>query len=334
MTILAGGGEQDAFTWPSTQPGSANWTTSGSLYDSNYCAGGMMLSGTTMNARSTLVTSGQLDIWVHLQEYYTTTNAGSSVPFITLYTSGGTGVLRLYQSSSTARVLQYWSGSAWTTIGSSFSMTTGALANIDIHCKIDASAGIMELYVDSVLKASLSGATSFFGGSSVSYIEMSPTHSTNSNNQAWSQFICADVDTRSMKLATIRPNAAGATSQWSGTYTDIDDVGYYTDSDYITSGTANQVSTFGLTDLSTAAQALDPLGVIVTGRARKGTTGPQNLQLGVHSGSTDYFAANEPSLGSSFGNLTPRIWDQNPDTSAAWTVSEIQSLQAGVKSIT
>ena len=334
MTVLFAGGEQDAFQWPSTQPASSNWSTSSSLFDSNYCSGAMTLSGTNMNAQANLAATGQAEIWVHMQEYFTTTNSGSSIAFITIENISGTGVLRLYQSSSTQRKLQYWSGSAWTDIGSAFTMTTGSLVNIDIHCKIDATAGLFELYVNSTLIASISGNTSFFSGTEASSVIVGPTHSTNSNNEGWSQLLVADVDTRSMKVATIRPNGAGTTQQWAGSYTDIDDVGYYNDSDYITSGTAAQISTFTLTDLSTTAQALDPIAVVVTGRARKGTTGPQNLQLGLYTGGADYWAANEPSLGTTFGNLTPRVWDQNPNTSAAWTVSDIQALEAGVQSIT
>ncbi len=334
MTVFAGGGEHDAFSWPSTQPSSSNWSTSAGLYDSDYCSGAITLSGTTMYARAVLSSAAQTEVWVHFQEYFSTTNASTNVPLVTLYNGSDVGVLRVYQVSSTSRKLQYWNGSAWTDIGSAYTQTSGSRVSFDIYCKIDASAGEFSLYVDSVLKASTTGNTVGYVGSEVTYVEMAPTHSTNSANQGFSQFIAASVDTRLMKLATIRPNASGATSSWAGTYQDVDDVGYYDDSNYISSGSANQVSTYGLSDLSTAAQALSPQAVIVTGRARKGTTGPQNVQLALHTGGSDYTASNEPSLGSSFGNLTPRIWGTNPNTSAAWTVSDVQNLEAGVKSIT
>lgn len=334
MTILAAGGEHDAFAWTSTQPSASNWSTTSALFDSNYCAGAIVLSGTTMIARAVLATSAQTDIWVHFQEYFSTTNASTNVPLITLYNASDVGVLRVFQVSGTSRKLQYWNGSAWTDIGSAYTQTSGSRVTIDIRCKIADSGGEFSLYVDTVLKATMTGDTNVFAGSEVTYAEMAPTHSTNAANQGWSQFIIADSDTRQMRLATLRPDGAGSSSDWTGTYADVDDQGYYTDSDYITSNTANQVDMFTLSDLSTAAQALEPLAVVVTGRARHGTSGPQNIQIGLHAGSTDYFAANEPSLGSSFNNLTQRIWDQNPDTTAAWTVSDIQSLQAGVKSIT
>lgn len=333
MTILAAGGEHDAFSWPSTQPTSSNFSTSGSLFDSNFCSGAITLSGTTMFARSVLATAAQTDVWVHFQEYFSTTNASNNVPLATLYNASDVGVLRVYQVSSTSRKLQYWNGSAWTDIGSAYTQTSGSRVTIDIHCKINDSGGEFSLYVDTVLKATMTGDTNVFSGSEVSYVEMAPTHSANATNQGWSQFIVSTDDTRQMRLATLRPDGAGATSDWAGTYADVDDVGFYTDSDYLTSNTANQVDTLTLTNLSTLAQTLEPLAVVVTGRARRGTSGPQNVQLGLHVGSTDYFAANEPSLGSSFNNLTQRIWDQNPDTTADWTVSDIQSLQAGVKSI-
>lgn len=334
MTILAGGGEHEAFSWPSTQPASSNWSTTTALYDSNYCSGAITLSGTTMYANLELATTGQSEVWVHFQEYYSTTNAGSNVPLVTLFNASDVGVLRLYQVSSSSRKLQYWNGTAWTDIGSAYTQTSGARVSIDIHCKIDDTVGIFELYVDSVLKASMTGDTNVFTGSEVSYVQFAPTHSTNTANQGFSQAIVATEDTRLMKLATLRPNGAGSTSSWGGAYTDVDDVGYNDDSDYITSDTADQVSTFATTDLSLTAQTLTPVGLIVSGRARRGTSGPQNIQLGLHTGGSDYFGTAEPSLGTSFNNLSQRIWDQNPNTTADWTVSDLLSLEIGVKSNT
>lgn len=334
MTILAAGGEHIAFVWPSTQPTSANWSTTAALFDSAYCSGAIVQSGTSMIARAPFASTNQSEVWVHLQEFYTTTNGSSAVPFITLYNASGQGVLRLYQSSLTVRRLQYWNGTAWTDIGSTFSMTSGARASIDIYCKIADSGGEFSIYVDSVLKATLTGDTNLFSGSEVSYVEISPTHSTNSANQGWSQLICSTTDTRLMKLSTLRPSGAGSSSDWAGAYTDVDDVGFANDADYITSGTANQISTFALSDLSTEAQALTPLAIVATGRGRRGSTGPQNVQLAIRTGGTVYAAANDPNIGASFGNFTQRVWDVNPNTSAAWTLSDVQALEAGVKSIT
>jgi hypothetical protein len=69
----------------------------------------------------------------------------------------------------------------------------------------------------------------------------------------------------------------------------------------------------------------------VQARSKKeGSATPQNLKLAVRTASTDYLSANN-ALQTSYAELR-NIWQLNPNTSAAWEVSDVNGLEAGIKS--
>lgn len=330
MTILFAGGEWDAFQAPS---GPNGVDTSTAFYDVDYASCAMQMT-TNADFFAELNPSAQTDVWVHF-EIYVRNNLSSNAVIWRLENASGQGILRgLRGSTATTAYMQYWNGSAWTTIGSAFTIANDTRVQWDIHARIADSGGIFEWYINSVLASSFSGDTNLFAGSTVSKIAFGGTFSGTNFSSLLSQVIVADVDTRAMKLATIRPNANGTTGDWTGTYADVDEVGSWSDADYISSGTANQVELFGMSNLSAQAQTLDPIAFVMTARGRKGASGPQNVQAAVRTGGTDYFSGNMTGVTTSFGNFGQIKWEVNPQTGVAWTVSEIQAIEAGFKSIT
>lgn len=55
------------------------------------------------------------------------------------------------------------------------------------------------------------------------------------------------------------------------------------------------------------------------------------FQIGVRSGGTDYWSADKDTVSSTAYILFSETWATNPNTSSAWTTSEIDALEAGVK---
>jgi len=327
MTILFAGGELDSFTFPNGLPTAS---TNSGYYDPAFarCA---IQTGPNIEAVATLP-SDYLEAWFHAEVLRV--NATGTNTVLLLQNLSGQDVVRFVYNNSTALLtFQYWNGSSYVDIG-----TTALVAEIryvfDVRCNIAASGGSFEFYVNGVLTASFTGNTLRFSGSAIGKAVIAGTWpGAPSISVSWSQIIIADEDTRTMKLATLAPNANGTITQWSGSFTDVDDVGVINDADFVFTGSADQREFFGLSDLSSTAQALDVIAVVQAGRARIGLTGPQNIQGSLYIGSSEYNSGNLTGLSTTFNALQSVVWANNPATSGPWSVAAVQALQMGYKSI-
>lgn len=332
MSILFGGGEFDAFLITGT-----NWafsTSNGTTwYDSNYSRGAMY--GVHSDWLTPNFDTDYAEAWAHVR-MYPDGNVFSATDIIEFRNVSNQGVLRLRLSSSLTLQLQYWNGATWTNIGATYVYAADAVYVFDVHCKIANTGGLFEFYVNGVLHSSISGDTDVFIGSAIRNCKFNTLSNVNGgvNTCYMSEIIVCTDDTRSMRLATLAPNGAGTIDQWVGAYTDVNEIGTYNDASYISSGTAAQVELFTLTDLSATAQTLDVVGVTLTGRGRRGATGPQNLQAALYTGGAQFNTGSLPNVGLSFATLQQGIWDLNPDTGLAWTIAEVLALEAGYESIT
>lgn len=147
------------------------------------------------------------------------------------------------------------------------------------------------------------------------------------DNWQFSQIFHSTKSTIGKKLKTLVVNGNGATSAWTGSYTDIDEL-VTNDGTSISSPTAAQVSTF-----TTAGGASGPIrALIVTTRLHKGDTGgPQSYQPVVRVSGTDYFGSTV-ALDDGF-TAEEGIWETNPATGVSWVDTEVNAAQIGVKSI-
>ncbi len=225
--------------------------------------------------------------------------------------------------------MQYWSGSAWTNIGSAVSVTTnGIRQRYDIYITGGGTgSGTAELYISGTLRAN--GTADF---TAVTNLIKFRGYGLNTVAEARScNLIVADEPTIGMKLMTIYASGAGSDSAWSsGTWASVDEVAT-SDVDFISSASANQVHTFAGTAIS-AFTGYTVRAVAVTARAKRDATGPQNLQLVVRVSGTNYFSSTK-ALTVGYGAIF-NVWETSPATSVAWTVAEMSGLQFGVKSIT
>lgn len=112
----------------------------------------------------------------------------------------------------------------------------------------------------------------------------------------------------------------------SGTYSDVDEVSV-SDLDRVVASASGQEIDLAVNDLPAGAYAV--AGVVTSMRV----TDPDQtvpVAIGVRTGGTTY--ADAVTLPPTSWGLMQKIYNTNPSTSAAWTVSEVNSLQLAVKS--
>lgn len=323
MTILFMGGEMTSYI-----PATASVGEGTDSFNSSFCRGCMSAYYTADYYESLDYGTGT-DLYIHMDLALGgyAASAGTGNRFVWL---NGAGVekIALATTSNNTLTLQYHNGTSWVSVGS-ITINMGTRQTLDLRAKVNSASGLLKLYVSGTERidsgtVDLSGITSLgkhrFYGLSVSIF---------GSNTLASQVIIADEPTIGMRLITRYPNTAGASTDWTGGYTDIDELAY-NDGDFVNSGTANQVSTFGQTGPGISGYNVRAVGVYA--RARCGGGGPQNLQLALRSAGTNYFSASKTlDVGyRAFGN----IWETNPATSADWLNTAVDSLQPGVKSIT
>jgi hypothetical protein len=131
---------------------------------------------------------------------------------------------------------------------------------------------------------------------------------------------------------TIRPNANGDTMQWTAEGGDYERVNESTadgDTTRLYTPTDDHVALFNFTN-PTAAGVIHNVKVFVVVRGLDPVD--QGTQVGVKVGSTEYWSATKSWNSTSYITLH-HVWETNPGTSSAWTWSDINSLQAGLKRI-
>lgn len=229
---------------------------------------------------------------------------------------------------------EYWDGAAWVIL-------TGELAKeekhyIDINFKIDASAGFFVIYLDGQEIGRFEGKTNH-NGSNISRLIFTGDMLASGSSPfvAISQLIVSDSEsTIDMRLATLEVDGEGATSGWTGLFTDINEQDIDVNTK-ITSGLANDISTYTITGLSAnilASPFLNILSVNVHHYIRDNLGSPGDVQQAVRISSIDFFGPTDSSIGAGYA-LSINRFVNNPDTTNPWVLTDIATLEIGAKSI-
>lgn len=129
------------------------------------------------------------------------------------------------------------------------------------------------------------------------------------------------------------PTSEGSTQSWTPTpagthYTTVDEIPISA-ADYVESATAGAIELFGYTDLVNIP--LNVYGVQLNSVARKTDAGERQINGVARIGGTDYLST---ALSvEDVSKYIMAVWDRSPATSAAWTRSEINGTDFGIKLI-
>lgn len=354
-TILWVGGEPMDFP---VGPGSVAMTTSGTTnaaYRSSYARGGIYgtISGAAAYSNALLPTpaGSTTTVWLSARVYIAGSTAGSGCP-----STVASKVIGLVNYASTTKNGIYFGytgcGAPYTAgiykeAGSGSSLITGgsaataSLANGQIY-KIDlqitnlgsGSGASINLYINASAGpvASVTGTNAAVSGAStldaVAIGSYSGASSCFDNClPRVSEIIVSDTDTRSLSLATLAPSANGDTTEWTGDCSTMSKTAL-NDSTTLLSATSGQRQQCTVGALPSGNFTVAAFGV--SARVTKSISGIGYFSLGVKSNSTLY----EPSAVSvpAAYSLVQTIMNTNPTTSAAWTTTELGSVQVNFKS--
>lgn len=318
-------------------------------YDSNYVPTGVSMDANN-DLFADLSTSGVTEAWFHFRTYIKALKTTQSLfrvktleqrltdPALvrircSTQASGSSGT-----SGTAALTLEFLdaTGAAYTAVDTPFNMAIDIVHTFDLHVKLHGSTGVIELYMDGMLIADFSGNTapSAAAASGMSIFALRQSFDNvgaPDYNAVYSEVIIANESTLDWRLAELLPTGAGANSGWAGAYTDVDDVTLPNtgDQDMITAASNDLKSTYVMGDISGTISGVSIVAVGVVARARKGTTGPQHLRGVVRISGTDY----ETSDVTPESSLAPTrmIWNTNPATSGAWSISAVNGAEFGMK---
>ncbi|ESZ68172.1 hypothetical protein X727_23110 [Mesorhizobium sp. L103C119B0] len=246
-------------------------------------------------------------------------------------TEVGTVLFQLdYDTAASDVAIEYWNGSAFVEVGVIASpFLDSTLYKIDVHCKMDNTVGVFNIYINDALIWTYTGDTIFTAATSIGTLELrTPWIST--QNTVFSGIILADEDTRAMVFHQGQATANGANTAWTGVYTDVTKLDR-SDSTFISSGSASDVETYVMDDVNAALAAYTPRAVVIATRVRRGGTGPQNIKGVVRQSGVDFPTANMPAPTGAY-DARQAVMAVNPATSADWSVAEINAAEFGVKS--
>ena len=139
----------------------------------------------------------------------------------------------------------------------------------------------------------------------------------------------------SLRIAGIVPSAAGTTTGWTpsaGSNWDCVDERPANDTDYVSVNTVDAIDLYTASNLGFTPSSIKAVQLHARG-AYEGAPSVAHVQLALRTYATNYFSADK-SPPSSFGLIGYHVWDTNPNTLAAWSGTEVDALEIGVKATT
>ena len=277
---------------------------------------------------------GVTNLWLSTRVYEFTNccSGGANAGFIGVGKSGTLNSLWVGTNNSNPWQLSIWTfnGATWTKLAneSGGSLFVG-VSKVDLQITNYGAAGTASVYVNgsSTPVVTYTGAIAVGGATSLDTVFL--TGGNNGSNYGFyqSEIIASTADTRSVSLATLAPNGAGTTNQWTGAYTNINPTSV-NDTSNINDNNSGDV--FQCTVTAPPAGSFSVQAVKVAARAAQGGSGLTSVSVGLKTnGSPNTPAATLQAL--SFAT-TETYYNVNPITTINWTTTDLGTLQTNFTS--
>lgn len=216
------------------------------------------------------------------------------------------------------------------TSDNSFSMTlpTLALHRFDINFKVSSTAGFVYIYLDGSLWHSYTGPLYTASLGPVNRITFQREGGNASIVRTMSALFMSTEDTRSMHLSMDYPNANGFYDEWSGNYTNVDEIGLDT-SDYISTSIVGKKESFTFPAVRTALRLYEIKAAILSTSSNYPTKGAKGFaRISATNYDNGQFIFSTDS-----GKGANSIFNTNPATGLAWTLAELEAAEFGLESM-
>lgn len=255
-----------------------------------------------------------------------------------LYGDGG-ATLHLYigWSSTTTMFLKRGDGTVLATYATPWPVTTGSWWYIEMGGTIADSGGTCTVKVNGATVMSYTGDTKN-GGTNASIDAISPNTSAGGYSSYFDDiYVCDGTGSApfntflgEIRVSTLVPTGAGSSTQFTpstgANWSCVDELPFSA-TDYVSDSVVGHRDTYAMADLY--AGASNVLAVQNCLVAKKSDAGAVNLKSALKVGATVYTGSAQ---GLSTGDVTYMdLRTQNPATAAAWSVSDVNALEAGVE---
>jgi hypothetical protein len=257
---------------------------------------------------------------VYVHGYYNSQGG----PTIQLCDSAGNPWVQVLGSGNSITTLQYNSGTGaspvWTSLGAQFNWPFATNSDFDI--KLDLAANGNHTVMVAINRVAVVGPIGFTaaGLTNIGSVLFSGPNNTQG---ALSEIIATeDWSTVAGHVMTKRPTGPGADTDWTGSYTDVNEV-ITNDSTVNQSATAGQKQTYPVGTITVPDGYV--IGCVFNWmRAKNDGAAPANIQSICRPGATDRVSANLNGMLVTYSGVGAR-YDVNPDTSAAWTAASFNA---------
>jgi hypothetical protein len=309
--------------------GAVSFSVNNAYFNDTYVNSAIYLVDATSRVTKTLDTPIS-EMWFHFEVAFFTGALSSHDQAFAIIAGPTHDLFRLLPTDN-VYTAQYWNGAAWVSFGSTHLINAATKTTIDIHVKLDNSAGVFEWYVNETLVGSFAGDTILSTDTTASRVILdNPVTSTPTAEPMISQCVIADESTIGCKVFQHTLTANGANTGWDGPgYTGYNMGARSTvqQDTALHTGTANAIETAVPDDL--LATGLYIRGVAVNACARRSGDALTKVDPVLRSGGTNYFGT-EKSIG--YGNThAQHIWATDPATAAAWDSTGVNQIEAGVR---
>jgi len=129
---------------------------------------------------------------------------------------------------------------------------------------------------------------------------------------------------------TIRPDADGTFTAWTGTYTDVNETAEDGDTSYVSANATGLSESYQLQNHTTETETISNVRVIIYARQIGGN---EQIYITLVVNGTEYLGALiTPKTAPTYKEDTSD-WATNPATNETWTWSDIDTLEAGIRSL-
>jgi hypothetical protein len=327
MSILWAGQEDIDFP----NGGAVTSNTTAGLFRTGYARCAIQSSSTGLLKSSLFPGGAVTSAWFTCRSLETNNAFTVPLPMIGVGKSGSNNGLFIGLTTTTpCKIgLMTYNGTTITTLAteSGNSMTSSVLNRFDVQIISYGTSATVNVYLNQVFLFTFTGNVTVTGMTNFDSIYIYEPGATGVS--CHSEIIVADEDTRSFSLMTMAPISAGTTSSWTGLFSAVNPI-TINDANSVFTNTVSQDTQFNVTALPSGTFAVRQVKVNARMSATAGSTATHVA--------TGFNLSGTVSVGTPFGPLGTAFVDEetyytnNPVTSAAWTTTQLGTIQVDLRS--